>query len=248
MKIMYLKAPYSGDVELCPKTLDYLQEKDYQKIVLFASIQFVNNLDKIERQLKELGIDIISTKPARAHVSRQLLGCDSSHGSLNLEGKEFDAFLYIGDGRFHPLALVYAQKDLDEMKEIVCNDPVSKGMSLLEINDVRDLLKKYRGSLMKFFTQKNVGILITIKPGQEQYLPALALEKKFPDKKFYFFVDNNISFDQLENFNFIDVWVNTACPRIGLDDQEKFSSGVVNLSDALQAEKILCAESVFKEL
>ncbi|MBI2112760.1 diphthamide synthesis protein, partial [Candidatus Woesearchaeota archaeon] len=52
-------------------------------------------------------------------------------------------------------------------------------------------------------------------------------------KKFYFFVDNTISYGQLENFPFVEVWVNTACPRIGLDDQEAFRKGVLNLKDVL---------------
>ena len=59
------------------------------------------------------------------------------------------------------------------------------------------------------------------------------LLKKYPDKKFYFFVDNTISYGQLENFPFVEVWVNTACPRIGLDDQEAFRKGVLNLKDVL---------------
>ena len=57
-------------------------------------------------------------------------------------------------------------------------------------------------------------------------------------------VESNI---QLENFNFIDVWVNTACPRVSFDDQEKFVKGVINLNDALSVEEILSKESVFNQ-
>ena len=70
------------------------------------------------------------------------------------------------------------------------------------------------------------------------------MEKKFPEKKCYYFIDNVISFDQLENFNFIDVWINTACPRVGFDDQEKFRRGVINLNDAFMAKEILSKDSV----
>ena len=74
------------------------------------------------------------------------------------------------------------------------------------------------------------------------------LEKRYADKKFYYFIDNVVSFDQLENFNFIEVWVNTACPRVGFDDQEKFAKGVINLNDALMAEDILGRDSVLTGL
>jgi 2-(3-amino-3-carboxypropyl)histidine synthase len=90
-----------------------------------------------------------------------------------------------------------------------------------------------KGSLVKFHSSNNIGVVITTKPGQMQLKHSFKLEDKYPDKKFYFFVDDTLSFNQLENFPFIDVWVNTACPRIGLDDVEKFRKGVVNLSDVL---------------
>ncbi len=134
------------------------------------------------------------------------------------------------------------------MKEIVCNDPIGKTLFLVSVENIKIILRKYRGSLMKFLTAETIGVISTIKPGQEQFKPALLLEKKYTNKKFYYFIDNDISFHQLENFPFIQVWVNTACPRVGFDDQEKFARGVINLNDALMAEKILSQESVLNKL
>ena len=105
--------------------------------------------------------------------------------------------------------------------------------------DVEKIIKKYISSLMKFLSAQKIGVIITVKPGQEQMKPAFFLEKKFSNKKFYYFVDDVISFNQLENFPFIEVWINTACPRIGLDDQEQFRKGVINLNEALRAEELL---------
>lgn len=250
MDLLFLDAPYSGSVELCKETLAYLKKKKYQTVGVYASVQFVNNLDKVKEQLQENNIKIITSHADRTQVKGQLLGCDNYHNSLNLgkEEEKIDCYLYIGDGKFHPLALVYAQKDQTEMKEIVCNDPLTQKMSSMGVNDIKTILTKYKSSLMKFLTAGNIGVMVTIKPGQEQFRPALALEKKFPGKKFYYFIDNVVSFDQLENFNFIEVWVNTACPRVGFDDQEKFVKGVINLNDAFMAEDILGRESVMNRL
>ena len=246
MDILFLDAPYTGTIELCSETISYLKKKKYKTVGLYASVQFIGKLEIIGTQLKNIGINAVTSHPDRSHVKGQLLGCDNYYNSLNLD-ENIDAYVYVGDGRFHPLALVYGQKDSKSMKEIICNDPINKRMVLMGIDDILIIIKKYRGSLLKFFTAKTVGILITIKPGQEQFKPALMLEKKYPNKKFYFFIDNVISFDQLENFNFIDVWVNTACPRVGFDDQEKFVKGVINLNDALSVEEILSRESVFNQ-
>ncbi len=247
MDVLFLDAPYAGAVELCTETLTYLQKKKYRAVGLYASVQFCNNLDTVKKQLQQNGITIVTSRPDRTHVSSQLLGCDLFHGSLQLpvtELAKIDCYLYIGDGKFHPLALAYRQKDSPQSKEIVCDDPLRRKCTVMTGKDIEKILQKYKSSLMKFLSSQKVGVLVTIKPGQEQLTPAVQLEKTFPDKKFYYFVDNTISFDQLENFPFIDVWVNTACPRIGMDDQEQFRKGVINLNEALQAEKLLAQESI----
>lgn len=251
MHVLFLEAPYSGTVELCKATLNYLKKKNYKSVALYASVQFCNNLEKVKEQLQHANITIITSQPDRTHVQGQLLGCDNYHSSLQLSEKELqeiDAYLYVGDGKFHPLALVYAQKDSPAMKEIICNDPLSKKITIMNIDYIKIKLRRYRGSLLRFLSAKNVGIIITVKPGQEHLKPSFFLEKKFPEKKFYYFIDDSISFSQLENFPFIEVWVNTACPRIGLDDQEQFGKGVINLNDALQAQEILGKESIFGSL
>jgi len=251
MKTLFLDAPYSGTIELDEETINYLQEKNYKTIGLYASVQFVNNLEIVKEQLEENHIAIITSRADRTHVEGQLLGCDNYHNSLNLnekEDKQIDCYLYVGDGKFHPLALVYVQKDSEKIKEIVCSDPIQKKMSLMGIDNIRTILKKYKGSLIKFLSADVIGVIATIKPGQEQFRPALELETKYPHKKFYYFIDNVVSFDQLENFNFIDVWINTTCPRVGFDDQEKFVKGVINLNDAFEAENILSKASAMNKV
>lgn len=251
MDVLFLEAPYSGEVALSTATLNYLKKKKYTKVAVYASVQFCNNLETVRKQLHHAKIKIITSKPDRTHVTSQLLGCDNYHSSLNLAEKELqeiDAYLYVGDGKFHPLALVYAQKDSAVRKEIICNDPLRKEMTLVGIDDIKAKLWRYRGALLKFLSAKNIGVIITVKPGQEHLRPSFFLEKKFPDKKFYYFIDDTVSFNQLENFPFIEVWVNTACPRIGFDDQEQFRKGVINLNDAIKAQEILSKESILNHL
>ena len=225
VKTVFIEAQYEGEVKLSEEVLDYLSKKGYKKIGLYAAIQFCNNLDKVKEQLKEKKIIVVTTKAKRCGVEGQLLGCDSAKDSLNLD-QEVDAFLYIGDGKFHPQALAYGNE-----KEIICYNPKSNTFEVITKEEISANLKRAQGALVKFHSSQNIGVMITVKPGQEYFLSSLKLQEKYPKKKFYYFVDNNISFNQLENFPFIDVWVNTACPRIGLDDQAMFRKGVVNLKD-----------------
>ena len=86
--------------------------------------------------------------------------------------------------------------------------------------------------MLKFLAGKNIGILISTKPGQKYPLNKLRfLEKKYPDKKFYFFVADHIDINQFQNFPFIDAWINTSCPRL----EEDFI--LVNISELKCKEK-----------
>ena len=228
VKTLFLEADYDSDVELSGEFIDYLNGKNYHKIALYASVQFVKSLGKVKKQLEKEDIMVLTSKPDRTHTEGQLLGCNVY--GLNLD-EEVDCYLYLGDGKFHPLALIYSQEGREE-KEVICYNPYENKKAVLSQKDVEKIIKRKKGAVVKFLSSENVGVIVTIKPGQEHYKPALALKKRFHDKNFYYFIDNDISFNQLENFPFVEVWVNTACPRIALDDVERFSS-VINLQDVL---------------
>ena len=244
MQVMFLDAPYSGKVKLNKEIIKLVQNK---KVGLFASVQFVNKLDVVKEQLNEAKIEFFQSKPRRTHVKGQILGCDTEQESLNLE-QEIDVYLYIGDGKFHPLALIYAQKDQEEIKPLYQFDPITNLIKELKVDEIKKNLMQYRASLMKFVSAENIGVINTIKPGQQQLKASYILEKKWPEKKFYYFVDNIVSFDQLENFNFIYTWINTTCPRVGFDDQDKFLKGIINLNDALIALDVLSKNTIFNRL
>jgi len=55
---------------------------------------------------------------------------------------------------------------------------------------------------------------------------------KRKDKKYYLFAFDTLQANELENFPFIDCWVNTACSRIA---DEK--SNIVNIDDILEFER-----------
>ncbi len=231
-----IDAVYQGEVKLDVKTLKYL--KRYNVIALYAAVQFSSRLQGVIEQLKREGIKVVSSRAARTKEKYQILGCDVYHGNLRLQEK-VDAFLYIGDGRFHPLALMLQQKDSENFKEVIMYDPISKKMNTLSLKDVEKINNKQKASLKLFLMKKNIGIILTTKPGQQQYLYSLKLKEKYPEKEFYYFIDNNIDSNNFENFPFIDVWVNTACPRIGLDDAVYMKKLMINIRDALESEKKL---------
>jgi 2-(3-amino-3-carboxypropyl)histidine synthase len=219
VKTLFIDAKYKGEIELTKTALTYL--KKYKSLAIYSSVQF-SNLDKIISQLK--GIKILISQPKRTSTKYQLLGCNVQKEDLNLKLKP-EAFLYIGDGSFHPTALLFERKT-----KVIQYNPITKKHKVLTQKDIERILKKQQANLTKFHSSDNIGILVTLKPGQQRYNDSKILIKKYPNKNFYFFVDNNLDLNSLENFPFIGCWVNTACPRIGLDDSLNTEIKIINLS------------------
>jgi len=230
MEIMFIEAAYEGKVELSKEAIAQL--KKFKMIAVYSSVQFAKKLDKIISQLEKEKIKVISSSPERSSAKYQLLGCDVYYKNLRLN-EEPDAFLYVGDGMFHPQAIAIAQKDKESFKPIICYDPISSRATTLTRDSIKKIIMKSRYSYSKFLASDIIGILISTKYGQEHLKLAKTLPKRFPEKKFYFFIDDSISLGQLDNFPFIQAWVNTACPRIALDDIVGLRAPVVNIGDLI---------------
>ena len=217
MKTFFIEARYKGKVELPDELIKQLPEK----IALFTTVQFMSSLEGAKKKLEANGKKVLLLKADHAQYYGQLLGC-----SIKKFTGDFDAFLYIGDGLFHPKALM-----LKNTKPVFVFDPFSRQFLKLSQNSVAEMKKKHQAALNKLMHSNEIGVLISTKPGQSQIKKAYDLEKKFPDKNFYFLLFDTIDFSELENFPFIQCFINTACPRISYDEAEKIGKAVVNVDD-----------------
>ena len=156
--------------------------------------------------MEKAGKKVVLFQSRHGKYPGQILGCDV----FKFKG-DYDAFFYIGDGKFHPTALLYENK-----KPVYCYHPFNQKLEVLEQKNLEFVLKRRQGQLAKFLNSKSVGILVTTKPGQNQSKKAEELREKLEKagKEAFVFLADEINFSSLENFNFIDGWINTACPRI----------------------------------
>ena len=118
---------------------------------------------------------------------------------------------------------------LQSDKKVFVFNPFSKKFFKMGQEDVKKIKNKIKGSLIKFLSSSNIGVIITTKPGQMRLKQALALKEKYKDKNFYFLLFDTIDFQQLENFPFIECFVNTACPRIALDDSIRMEKPIIDV-------------------
>lgn len=213
MKRLFVETHYVGKLELPQEVIKKLP----QKIVLAMPIQFLNFKEKIIQQLEKAGKKVTLLKSKHGCYPGQILGCDV----FSYPGK-FDGFLYVGDGKFHPTALLY-----ENNLPIYSYNPFTSRLEVLDQKFIEKQLQRRQGMLAKLLLSKTVGIIMTTKPGQNRSKEAELLREKLErsGKEVFVFLAGDINFSQLENFNFVDVWVNTGCPRIAED------FGCLNLKD-----------------
>jgi 2-(3-amino-3-carboxypropyl)histidine synthase len=187
-----------------------------EKIGVVTTIQHLHKIDEIMKILKDAG-----KKPVKGG---QILGCNLLNAD-KIKNK-VDAFLYYGDGLFHPIGIqIKSKKDV----YYVDDGKIKK----LDDKEIEKFEKRKKGSLIKYYSAQNIGILVSTKPGQNKLEDAKKLKQKIEEqgKKAFIMISNDIDFNQLENFPFVEMWVNTACPRIAYDDYDKFNKPVINIED-----------------
>jgi len=202
MKVEFIEAKYKGKISLNKKLISALPEK----IGLITTVQFVDQIDNIKKILEKNKIKCFIEKGNQKYKA-QILGCDIS--AADKIKSKVDAFLYIGTGEFHPIAV--AEKT---GKKVISYNPVTKHFYDIKLEVTEKIKKKRKGAYLKFLSSENIGVLVSTKPGQQAFKKAFELKKRFKDKHFYIFAFDTLDPVQMENFPFIEAWVNTACPRI----------------------------------
>ncbi len=177
-------------------------------IALISTVQFLPTLPKLKQQLEKQGKQVI------IKGNGQILGCNTFNAT-SIQDK-VQAFLYIGSGKFHPLAIATSLK---KPKPIFIYNPNTGEFSRLEDNEIIKVLARKKTAKIKFLSARVCGILVSTKPGQERLKQAEKLKIKLEKqgKKCYIFLFSDLDINQLENFPQIEAWINSACPGISLE-------------------------------
>ncbi len=167
-----------------------------------------------------------------------MTGCDFTNAKS--VSKEVEAFLFVGGGRFHATGLALATA-----KPTIIADPYEKRAYPIQDECAR-ILKKRWASICAAKGAENVGVLIGLKSGQKRIKEAVEIKDKLQKsgKKATLLAIREIKSDALMEFPNIDAFVNTACPRISLDDTPSFVKPILSLKEAL----VMLGEMDWEEL
>jgi 2-(3-amino-3-carboxypropyl)histidine synthase len=212
-RVEYVEARMKCDFDdLLRDSLTFIHAK---KISLVSTVQHIGDLKRIKAFYEENGIVcIIGKGDSRITYEGQVLGCNFS--SAKNDGEEI---IYIGSGYFHPIGIGIATK-----KRVLKVDPISK-----EIEEVKTerLIRRRYGVISKAMDFRSVGILVSSKIGQKRSDIALKLYKNALKKGYKAYI---LYMDTIypEGIGIkVDLLVNTACPRIAIDDYKRFKAPIL---------------------
>ena len=222
--IEYVEYRIDAPLDLLPKSLEAL--KDYRKLCLMTTIQHIHQLGAIRDFYKNEGKEIVFNKPnGFAKNEGQLLGCDP--GNVRALDRKVDAFVYFGGGLFHPVGAL-----LQTTKPFLIIDPFQKRIE--RIDAMREAYgKRSRGKVLAAMNAKRFGILVSTKNGQYNMNLAAELKKKIEadGQSAAILVSNTSDFESINNMLEFDAFVNTACPRISLDDSERLRKPLLSAEE-----------------
>ena len=183
-----------------------------KRVGLLTTTQFRHWLPAIKEHLEKKGHAVRIGEPdRRVAYAGQLLGCD--YHTATIVEKDVDGYLYIGTGDFHPLGVAILVD-----KPVIVADP-ERGTAR-DLKEVRDhVLRQRHAAIARAHDAAVFGIIVSKKIGQERMDLALGLKAlaEKHDRRANIFLMDLVSPEFLEGYR-VDAWVNTACPRIAIED------------------------------
>jgi len=222
-----------GTVE---KALPILEK--WHKIGLTTTVQHVQTLDAVREILLHAGKIVVIGDSGRLNYPGQVIGCDYSNAKSI--AKDVEAFLFVGGGRFHALGVA-----LSTFKPTIVADPYEERAYPIDERAER-VMKQRWASIEEARKAKSTAVLVGLKLGQKRFDEALSLKRKLEEngKIAFLFVVREVTPEVLIEFPTVDAYVNTACPRISLDDASKFPKPVLTANEA----RVVVGELSWEEL
>jgi len=234
---IYVEARVAMSVnEVVEKALPVV--KGWRRIGLATTVQHLQTLDSVRETLVRAGKTVVIGDAGRLEYPGQVIGCDYSNAKSI--AKDVDGFLFIGGGRFHALGVA-----LSTMKPTVVADPYSREVFPVD-DDAEKIMRQRWRSLEAAQKVKTFGVLVGLKPGQRSLDQALQLKLKLETKGKVacLFAINEVVPEALSGFPSVGAYVNTACPRLSVEDAQRFDVPVLSKNEVL----VMLGEMSWEEL
>lgn len=229
IRTIYVECRYPDPkpvLQLIPEIVDRL--RCFGRVGVGASLQWLDHIDLVAGKLKEAGVEPVVSKPSMfsKHLG-QVLGCDYS--SLMPLRDCVGAFLIVGS-IFHGLGAALLSD-----RPTFAVDPHTQAVK--DLRGMREkVLRQRYANILAFRNSRKVGVITSVKPGQSRLGLGEMMLKLLSDGGYEAY---HVSADEVDTDTLIDYrlqgYVNTACPRLSIEDQSRFHAPLLLPMEALVA-------------
>lgn len=188
-----------------------------KKVGLVTTVQHLHTLERVRAFLEGKGIEAhIGEGRGRTRYPGQVLGCYFQ--AAREVADRVDAFVFIGSGDFHPLGVALATGKRTLALDVLMGEVREMGPLVAKVLRQR-YLRIGMGRDAETF-----GIILGGKRGQTRRALAMRLKEELEKrgKRAYLLQLQEITPEALLPFRKLDAFVNTACPRVSIDDGPRY--------------------------
>ncbi len=216
----------AGDVRRIAETV--LSAGVPKRLGLVASVQHLDLVPPLTEELSARGYEVLVARgDRRLAYAAQALGCNYTGAEAVRERAH--AFLFLGTGRFHPVGLAIAVDrpvwSIDPLQGTL-EPPIDRGA----------LVRRRQLVVATARDARRWGIIVSTFAGQQRMPTALALQERARarGREAEILLSDRLDPSDLEGRD-LDAYVNTACPRIALDDGESYARPMLTPPEFLMA-------------
>ncbi len=192
-----------------------------RRVGLLTTAQHVAQLPQVREYLEAHGHGVmVGTADGRVAHDGQLLGCDMC--VVRSIDDRVDGYLYVGTGDFHPLGAAMVTS-----KPVIVADPFTGEVrSMAGLKD--RILRQRFGAIARAQGARRFGIIASKKIGQYRMAMARELKAKIEatGREATIFLMDHVDPMFLKGYD-VDALVNTACPRITVDDYLRYDKPIL---------------------
>ncbi len=202
--VIYMEGRSTIDLDLPDDIYEGLEGK---VVALYSTVQYLDQIYGLEDEFRRRGIEVkYGEGDDRIKYPGQILGCNFSCRT------DADEHIYVGSGTFHPVGLSLS---LGERVHVF-----APGTGELKSTEelVDGLLRRRFAAITLAEEKDKIAILVSEKPGQDrrELVAEIGMECDVVCME-------EITPERVDSLGY-DVAINTACPRLALDDSIRFKT------------------------
>lgn len=219
--MIFMEYRVSKEIEIDSEAFKPLHVLGYNHIGLLCSIQYLDQMHRVRELMEKYGFRVtVGRQDSRMKYPGQVLGCNFS--AAHSISEEVDCYVVVSTGKFHAIGAQLASE-----KDVFILDMNER--KLVEIRPETDkFLRRRYAKLFKAREARKICVVTDTKIGQYRIRLANRVmdQAKSQGLDAVLLTANDVRPTDYENMR-CDAVVFTGCPRVSLDEGDKFTMPIL---------------------